>query len=208
VWVVGLEGEYQAVEGQFEDPVGIVDPGQLEMGSAVMNRLGDLGRHLDDPAADARFEALLTIPALRTFLAPRMATHGLAGVRGYVRDLLRYTSQDTAPAITCPGYVTGNQTGTVSAGQGKALFGRLTCPREFRLFTRAEGRRRTLRRHGTHQLLDRRLRLARPPAHLNQCAGLRNPCRPVQRSAVSVNPDAASHGEQTALNSHRAGRGR
>ena len=51
----------------------IVDPGQLEMGSAVMNRLGDLGQHLDDPAADARSEALLTIPALRTFLAPRMA---------------------------------------------------------------------------------------------------------------------------------------
>ncbi len=42
----------------------IVDPGQLEMGSAVMNRLGDLGQHLDDPAADARSEALLTIPAL------------------------------------------------------------------------------------------------------------------------------------------------
>ena len=25
VWVVGLEGEYQAVKGQFEDPAGIVD---------------------------------------------------------------------------------------------------------------------------------------------------------------------------------------
>jgi hypothetical protein len=35
--------------------------------------------------------------------------------------------------------VTGNQTDTVSAGPGKALFDRLTCPREFRLFTRAEG---------------------------------------------------------------------
>jgi hypothetical protein len=68
-----------------------------------------------------------------------MAAHGLASVRGYVRDLLRYTSQDTAPAITRPGYVTGNETGTVSAGQGKALFDRLTCPREFRLFTRADG---------------------------------------------------------------------
>jgi hypothetical protein len=65
----------------------IADPGQLEMGNAVMNRLGDLGQHLDDPAADARFEALLTIPALRTFLAPRMATHGLTSVRGYFRDL-------------------------------------------------------------------------------------------------------------------------
>jgi hypothetical protein len=117
----------------------IVDPGQLEMGSAVMNRLGDLGQHLDDPAADARFEALLTIPALRAFLAPRMATHGLTSVREYFRDLLRYTNQDTAPAITCPSYVTDNETDTVSLGQGKALFDRLTCPKEFRLFTKAEG---------------------------------------------------------------------
>jgi hypothetical protein len=117
----------------------IVDPGQLEMGSAVMNRLGDLGQHLDDPAADARFEALLTIPALRTFLAPRMTTHGLTSVREYFRDLLRCTNQDTAPAITCPSYVTDNETDTVSAGQGKALFDRLTCPKEFRLFTKAEG---------------------------------------------------------------------
>jgi hypothetical protein len=117
----------------------IVDPGQLEMGSAVMNRLGDMGQHLDDPAADAQFEALLNIPALRAFLAPRMATHGLTSVRGYFRDLLRYTNADTASAITCPSYVTDNETDTVSVGQGKVLFDRLTCPKEFRLFTRAEG---------------------------------------------------------------------
>ena len=94
----------------------IVDPGQLEMGSAVMNRLGDLGQHLDDPAADAQFEALLTIPALRAFLAPRMATHGLTSVREYLRDLLRYTSQDTAPAITCPSYVTEHGLGRPGKG--------------------------------------------------------------------------------------------
>jgi len=117
----------------------IVDPGQLEMGSAVMSRLGDMGQHLDDPAADAQFEALLNIPALRAFLAPRMATHGLTSVRGYFRDLLRYTNAGTAPAITCPSYVTDNETDTVSVGQGKVLFDRLTCPKEFRLFTKAEG---------------------------------------------------------------------
>jgi hypothetical protein len=108
--VVSLECEYQAVEGQFEDPAGIV--------------------------AD---EALLNSPALRAFLAPRMATHGLTSVRGYFRDLLRYTNADTAPAITCPSYVTDNETDTVSVGQGKVLFDRLTCPKEFRLFTKAEG---------------------------------------------------------------------
>jgi pimeloyl-ACP methyl ester carboxylesterase len=117
----------------------IVDPGQLDMGGAIMNRLGDLGQHLDDPAADAQFESLLNVPALRTFLAPRMVTHGLTSVREYLRDLLRYTNEDTASAITCPSFVTDNETDTVSVGQGKALFDRLTCPKEFRLFTKAEG---------------------------------------------------------------------
>lgn len=117
----------------------IVDPGQLEMGSAIMNRLGELGRHLDDPEADAQFESLLTVPALRAFLAPRMVTHGLTSVREYFCDLLRYTNEDAASAITCPSYVTDNETDAVSVGQGKALFDRLTCPKDFRLFTRAEG---------------------------------------------------------------------
>src|ERR1700744_374257 len=117
----------------------VVDPGQLDMGSAVMSRLGELGKHLDDPAADAEFEALLNNPARRAFLAPRMVTHGLTSVREYFRDMLRYTNEDTAPAITSPSFVTDNETDTVSVGQGKALFGRLTCPKEFRLFTQAEG---------------------------------------------------------------------
>jgi hypothetical protein len=77
----------RGASGEYRLAAMIVDPGQLEMGSAVMNRLGDMGQHLDDPAADAQSEALLTIPALRAFLAPRMATHGLTSVRGYFRDL-------------------------------------------------------------------------------------------------------------------------
>ena len=68
-----------------------------------------------------------------------MVTHGLTSVREYLRDLLRYTNEETASAITCPGFVTDNETDTVSVGQGKAPFDRLTCPKEFRLFTRAEG---------------------------------------------------------------------
>jgi pimeloyl-ACP methyl ester carboxylesterase len=117
----------------------IVDPGQLEIGSTIVNRLGELSKHLDDPEADAQFEALLNVPALRAFLAPRMVTHGLTSVREYLRDLLRYTNENTASAITCPSYVTDNERDTVSVGQGKVLFDWLTCPKEFRLFTRAEG---------------------------------------------------------------------
>ena len=117
----------------------IVDPGQMEMGSAVINRLGELAQHLDDPSADDQFESLLTIPALEAFLAPRMVTHGLTSVREYCKDLLRYTNEDTAVEITCPSFVTDNETDTVSTGQGQVLFDRLTCPKAFRLFTRAEG---------------------------------------------------------------------
>ena len=46
----------------------VVDPGQLEMGSALVNRLGDLAKQLDDPEADNQFQSLLTIPALKKFL--------------------------------------------------------------------------------------------------------------------------------------------
>ena len=117
----------------------IVDPGQLEMGSTIVKRLGDLAKHLDDPAADSQFEALLKVPALKSFLAPRMVTHGLTSVRAYFQELQRYTNEGTAASITCPSFVTDNETDTVSVGQGKELFDRLTCPKTFRLFTKAEG---------------------------------------------------------------------
>lgn len=46
-------------------------------------------------------------------------------------------SPEPCPA-TCPS-LTDNETDPVSVGQGRALCDRLTCPKTFRLFTRAEG---------------------------------------------------------------------
>ena len=117
----------------------IVDPGQYDLGAAVTARLGPLMDKVNDPAADPQFDALLDIPALKAFLAPRMATHGLTRVRTYFADVLRYTNAHTVTQITCPAFVTDNETDNVSPGQGKILFDRLTCPKEFRLFTKAEG---------------------------------------------------------------------
>jgi hypothetical protein len=117
----------------------MVDPGQLEMGSAMVKRLGDLAKQLDDPAAESQFEALLTIPALKSFLVPRMVTHGLTSVRSYLGELRRYTNEGTVASITCPSFVTDNETDAVSVGQGQELFDRLTCAKTFRLFTKAEG---------------------------------------------------------------------
>jgi len=117
----------------------IVDPGQYDLGKALVTRLGPLADSLDDPAADPQFEALLDMPAFRALLAPRMVTHGCTSVRAYFADVTRYTNADSAPRITCPSFVTDNETDPVSTGQGRMLYDHLTCPREFRLFTRAEG---------------------------------------------------------------------
>jgi hypothetical protein len=52
---------------------------------------------------------------------------------------LRAPLEASVGAITCPSYVTDNETDKVSTGQGRVLFDHLTCPKTFRLFTKAEG---------------------------------------------------------------------
>ena len=117
----------------------VADPGQFDMGAAIVGRLGPLGERLDDPDADADFEALLENPRMRELLAPRMTTHGVAGVREYCLDLTRYTNAETVGQVTCPSLVTDNETDLVSTGQGKILYEHLDCPKQFRLFKQEEG---------------------------------------------------------------------
>ena len=117
----------------------IVDPGAWDLGAAALSRLGLLADRVNDPAADPQFDALLDNPAMKALLEPRMVTHGLTSVRAYCADLLRYTNAGTVTQVRCPTFVTDNETDEVSPGQGKILFDHLTCPKEFRLFTKAEG---------------------------------------------------------------------
>jgi pimeloyl-ACP methyl ester carboxylesterase len=117
----------------------IVDPGQWDMGAAVIDRLGPLAELIDDSSADPQFEALLGDPAMKALLTPRMVTNGVTTVRAYCADMRRYNNIGTADKITCPSYVTDNDKDEVSPGQGKILFDHLTSPKEFRLFTEAEG---------------------------------------------------------------------
>jgi len=117
----------------------IVDPGQYDMGAAVVGRLGPLAQRLDDPTADPVFQGLLDNPVMAALLGPRMVTNGTPTVRGHFNDMTRYHNRDAAPKISCPTYVTDNETDHVSTGQGQLLYDHLTCPREFRRFTRAEG---------------------------------------------------------------------
>jgi hypothetical protein len=51
----------------------------------------------------------------------------------------RYTTAELAPSIKCPSFVTDTETDLVSTGQGQGLYDAMTCPKAFRMFTRAEG---------------------------------------------------------------------
>ncbi len=117
----------------------IVDPGQYDMAAGTAARLGEIWGRIDDPAARPQFDALLKIPALRTLLGPRMVTNGVADPQAYFQDMRRYTNAGLAPSITCPSFVTDNETDPVSTGQGRLLYEAMSCPKSFRRFTRAEG---------------------------------------------------------------------
>jgi dienelactone hydrolase len=117
----------------------VADPGQIDMAAGMQERLGDLATRVHDPSADEEFEALRKNPALDTFLGPRMATHGVTGVREYLADMMRFTSREQVPLVTCPSFITDNETDVVSTGQGQQLYDALTCPKEFRRFLRSEG---------------------------------------------------------------------
>jgi pimeloyl-ACP methyl ester carboxylesterase len=117
----------------------IVDPGQFDIGRPARARLGPLADKVGDPSADSEFNALLDIPALKMFLEPRMTTHGVTRVRDYFSEVFRYTNAKTVTQVSCPTYVTDNETDEISTGQGQELFDHLTCPKVFRLFKREEG---------------------------------------------------------------------
>lgn len=112
------------------------------MGPALLNRLGPpgpLADHVHDPAADGESQALLDQPRMKALLQPGMTTRGKWIVRSYCDDMLRYSNAATVAQITCPTFVTDNETDVVSTGQGKLLYEHLTCCKECRLFTKADG---------------------------------------------------------------------
>ena len=126
----------------------IVDPGARDLGAASMSRLGPLADRVNDPAADPRFDALLDNPAMKALLEPRMVTDGLTSVRAYCADLLRFTNAETVTEITCPAFVTDNETDEVSPARRLRDGSGHGCgrPHPSELWAR-------LRRHGRQRVL-------------------------------------------------------
>ena len=138
----------------------VADPGQYDMSQAMATRLGDLWKSVDDPSADAQFDALLQIPALKAFLGPRMVTHGVTTPRAYLADMRRYNCVEQAPKVACPSLITDNETDLVSTGQGQQLFDALDVPEDVPPLPPQGGRGRALRRNGPDRVLHRCVRLA------------------------------------------------
>ncbi len=117
----------------------VADPGQYDISASLAQRFGELWKTVDDPGADAQWDALLQNPAVKAFFEARMATHGLTTPRAYAGEMRRYNCIEQAPKVTCPSLVTDNETDLVSTGQGQQLFDALTSPKTFRRFLRNEG---------------------------------------------------------------------
>lgn len=121
----------------------VADPGQYDIGAAMLERLPPaLVARLDDEreAARAAFEQLADNPAGALLFRPRMAAHGVTSVQDYARALRRFHNRDSAPRITCPSLICDNELDPVSTGQGRALADAMTgAPVTFQRFTLAEG---------------------------------------------------------------------
>ena len=76
---------------------------------------------------------------MKALLEPRMTTHGMTSVSGFLRTSSGYTNADTVTQVSCSGLRYRQRTNEVSTGQGKILFDHLTCPKEFRRSREAEG---------------------------------------------------------------------
>ena len=114
----------RGVSGEPRIAALVADPGQFDIGSAVLSKLPSplkAAMAADEPTAVAAFQRLLEKPEGRLLFEPRMAAHGLDTVLAYVRDLQRYTMAGAAERITCPALICDNEEDPVSTGQGARL---------------------------------------------------------------------------------------
>jgi dienelactone hydrolase len=119
----------------------VCDPAQPDLGARVRDRLPASVLQLieaDDPRADQILAPMLNAPGARRTWLPRMAAHGTATLRGYVRALSDFTLAGRAAQIRCPTLITEAE-GDFAAGGSRRLYDMLTCPKQYRQFTEADG---------------------------------------------------------------------
>jgi pimeloyl-ACP methyl ester carboxylesterase len=136
-------GGYLAPRGASGEPriaALVCDPGQFDFVSRFRSMFSDQDwqKVADaDPGMDASLEGFLAKPRDREFYGARMAAMGAATFGGWLRTLTGYTLAGRAEKISCPTLVTEGEGDFAS--QSHTLFDALTCPKQYREFTVAEG---------------------------------------------------------------------
>jgi dienelactone hydrolase len=118
----------------------VCDPGQYDFTSRFRSNFSDADwqRVLDaDPKLDADLEGFLATPRDREFYGARMAAMGAGTFGGWLRALTGYTLAGHAGEISCPTLVTDGEGDFAS--QSQVLFDALTCEKQYRPFTAAQG---------------------------------------------------------------------
>ncbi len=142
----------------------VVDPGQYDLSATLAARIGPLAERVNDPAADAAFEALRDRPGMTEFLAPRQVTHGVSTVRAYCAEMMRYSSADTVARITLPDPRRRQRDRSRVNRTGHDPLRPPHLPEGLPALHEGGGRRGALRGHGAAGFLGCRLRLAGRPA--------------------------------------------
>ena len=136
-------GGYLAPRGASEEPritALVCDPGQFDFASRIRSMFSgdDWQKVVDaDPGMDAALEDVLAKPRDREFYGSRMAAMGAASFGAWLRVQTGYTLAGRAGKIRCPTLVTEGEGDFAS--QSRALYDALTCPKQYRAFTAAEG---------------------------------------------------------------------
>jgi Esterase FrsA-like len=118
----------------------VCDPGQYDFTSrfVAMFSAQDWQRVLAaDPEMDASLEGFLAKPRDLEFYGARMAAMGAPTFGAWLRALDTYTLEGRAGMITCPTLVTESEGDFAS--QSQLLYDALTCEKQYRSFTAAEG---------------------------------------------------------------------
>jgi hypothetical protein len=118
----------------------VCDPGQYDFASRLqsMFKAGEWERVLNaDPAMDEQLQSNLEGPRNRYMYGSRMAAMGAKTYGEWLRIQANYTLKGRVSSIACPTLITEGEGDFASEGQ--VLYDALTCEKEFRKITAAEG---------------------------------------------------------------------
>jgi hypothetical protein len=122
----------------------VADPGVLDVSSSWVQQLPkEMVTLLDDPSKKDDFDSLLKAgapPEVYAELEWRMAPYGTnSPFEAYTQARAMHLDDATVAKIRCPMLVTDPDDEQFWPGQSRALFEKLTCPKELVRFTRDEG---------------------------------------------------------------------